>query len=170
MRSDIKSVLSRKQTVPVGIMIGTCCIIVLLAVMLIITSMRPAAMNVTPDAARDSLARLEYDQLNLAMASYDTIGYPNADITGDILPTIDKYLNCAYEADKLLIADYGAEYSLFDDEIYRYMLQSMQEIKSACEQGISPTQGIENLGVYVLEMRALLPTRFDQNGSVLPSY
>ncbi len=160
--------LSKSKKMPVYIPVCLFLVIVVLAVLLLRSGMESSTKSDDSKAVRDSIAATEYTQLLNAMSKYDTIGYPNSDITGDVLPTIEKYLNCANELDKLITANYGTSYSIFDEKTYDYMLQAVQEIDAAVKQGTSTTLGIENLGVYVLQLRASLPSRFASDGSLLP--
>jgi len=144
------------------------CIALVLIVALIVASVQNAGRSGAIDSVRDSLGAAEYTELSAALASFDTVGYPNADLMGDIMPTLALRFHCAERLDAVLTGEYGEKYSLLDAEVYRYIQLTMSEIESAFAQGLSTSQGVENLGVYMLLLRQNLTGRFDANGNLLP--
>jgi len=129
-----------------------------------------SAVNGCADAnTRNAIASAEYAELSSALDTFDTIGYPNADIAGEILPELKLRFHAATVLDKLLVHQYGERYALIDPEIYRYITLTMEEIETAVEQGSSTDLGVENLSVYMLLLQDQLAQRFDANGAVLPA-
>ncbi len=123
----------------------------------------------SPDVeTRNTIASAEQRELQSALACFDTVGYPNADLLGDIMPTLEVHLHAASALDEILVESCGAEYGLIDPEVYRYVQLSMSEILSAAEQGMSTDLGVENLRVYMLILKNNLAVRFDAEGAVLP--
>lgn len=116
-----------------------------------------------------AIASAENAEWTGAFDAFDTIGYPNADIHGDILPRIQLHFYSAETLDQLLSQQYGAQYSLIDPEIYRYVTLTIEEIEAAAQQGTSIEPMIENLRVYMLMMQEGLAQRFDANGNILPA-
>lgn len=142
------------------------CIALILLSVFIVRHYRTA--NFGSDATRNAIALAEYDELNAALSVFDTIGYPNADLLGNILPTLHLHFHSAEVLDELLVSQYGEEYRLLDTEVYRYINLTMQEIESAATQGESTALGVENMTVYMMILRENLSNRFDLNGNVQP--
>lgn len=164
MRSSTQQTSKKKPGMYIPLFGG--CIVVMLLVALIAIGIRTGA---EPDLnTRDAVAAAELTELNSAIAAFDTIGYPNADILGDILPKLELHFHAASVLDELLIEQYGEEYRLIDAEIYRYIMLTMDEIKTAATQGNSTSLGIENMSVYMLLLRDQLALRFDAQGAILP--
>ena len=143
------------------------CICVMLLVALIASAIRSGESADT--ATLNAIAAEERSELEAALAVFDTIGYPNADIAGEILPAMRLHLHTATTLDSLIIANYGAEYSLLDEDVLRYINLTLDELEAAATQGHSTELGVENLGVYMLILRNDLDTRFDEQGAVLPA-
>lgn len=143
------------------------CIIVLLAVALLGSMLGRG--SAAPLATRDAIAGAEREELSSAIAVFETIGYPNADLTGDIMPKIELHLHAAEILDALLASEYGEDARLLDSELYRYIQLCMTEINTAAAQGDSTELGVENLGVYMLILKNDLAVRFDENGALLPA-
>ena len=158
--------LRQKKTVRMYIPFFGGCIIVLLLIALLGSALNTGGSGST--ATRDSIAAAEYTELSSAIACFDTVGYPNADLMGDILPTLELHLHAASILDTLLVGEYGEAYRLLDAEVYRYIQLTMDEISNAAAQGLSTELGVENLSVYMLILKNNLSTRFDESGSVLP--
>lgn len=118
---------------------------------------------------RNAIAAAEYTELSLALDAFDTIGYPNADVEGDVLPRLKLHLHAANVLDALLINEYGAKYSMIDAEVYRYITLTLEEIDAAFAQNTSPDAGIENLRVYMLLLQNQLSGRINEQGQLLPA-
>jgi len=130
---------------------------------------RFAVSSCADENTRNAIASAEYAQLSSALETFDTIGYPNADIAGQILPELRLRFHAATVLDELLAHQYGERYALIDAEIYRYITLTMEEIDSAVAQGASTDLGVENLRVYMLLLQDQLAQRFDADGAVLPT-
>ncbi len=165
----ISHVLERRVSTRMYIPFIALCIVLALLIALIIAMANGAGRSGTIDSVRNSLGAAEYSELSAALAAFDTVGYPNADLMGDIMPSLKLRFHCAERLDAVLSGEFGASYSLLDAELYRYIQLTMGEIESAFAQGQSTSQGVENLGVYMLMLRQNLTGRFDANGSLLPA-
>ena len=124
--------------------------------------------NSGTEATRNAIALAEQTELNSALSVFDTIGYPNADLLGNVLPTLRLHFHSAAVLDELLVSQYGEEYRLFDPEVYRYINLTIQDIESAATQGDSTALGVENMTVYMMILRENLSNRFDSNGNIQP--
>lgn len=144
------------------------CILVLLLISLITVASRSGGRTRAIADARNSVAAAEYTELRAALGSFDTVGYPNADLMGDIMPTLRTSFHAANILEGILAGEYGTAYSLLDAEVYRYIQLTMDEIDNAFAQGQSTAQGVENLRVYMLLLKENLEGRFDANGALLP--
>lgn len=118
-------------------------------------------------ATRNAIASAEQQELLTAVSCFERIGYPNADLAGDILPTLEKHLHAASTLDAVLCGTCGTQYSLLDGEVLRYVTLTMAELHTAVKQGTSTDAGIENLSVYMLMLKNSLGERFDAKGAVL---
>ena len=142
------------------------CICVMLLVALIASAIRSGER--AESASLNALAAEERTELEAALAVFDTIGYPNADIAGEILPAMRLHFHTATTLDSLIVSCYGAEYSLLDEDVLRYINLTLDELETAAQQGNSTELGVENLGVYMLILRNDLGARFDEQGAILP--
>ena len=144
--------------------------LVCIVVMLLVALLGSYLHGQTPahTATLNAIATAEYVELDSALSTFDTIGYPNADLMGNIMPTLHLRFHAASVLDELLVSQYGEQYRLIDPEVYRYINLTMQEIETAASQGSSTSLGIENMTVYMMLLRDSLNTRFDLNGAVLP--
>ncbi len=165
----LSKVLERKVSTRMYIPFIIACIALVLVVALIVAATQNAGRSGTIDSARNSLGAAEYTELAAALASFDTVGYPNADLMGDIMPTLRLHFHCAERLDSVLTGEFGEKYSLLDAEVYRYIQLTMSEIENAFAQGLSTSQGVENMGVYMLMLRQNLTGRFDAGGNLLPA-
>ena len=160
--------LERKVSTRMYIPFIALCITLVLVVALIAASIANAGRSGTIDSTRNSLGAAEYTELSAALASFDTVGYPNADLMGDIMPTLKLRFHCAERLDAVLTGGFGEKYTLLDPEVYRYIQLTLSEIESSFAQGQSTSQGVENMGVYMMMLRQNLTGRFDANGNLLP--
>lgn len=117
---------------------------------------------------RNAIAAAELAELESALEAFDTIGYPNADLPGVILPSLRLHFHSACVLEELIVSHYGEEYGLIDAEVLRYIELTLDEISTASAQGNSTDLGVENLGVYMLILRNNLDARFDADGGLLP--
>ena len=77
------------------------CICVMLLVALIASAIRSGES--AESASLNALAAEERTELEAALAVFDTIGYPNADIAGEILPAMRLHFHTATTLDSLIV-------------------------------------------------------------------
>ena len=143
------------------------CIFVMLLVAVIASAIRSGESEL--ETVRNSIAAQEKAELEAALEIFDTIGYPNADLAGDILPSLRLHFHTATAFDQLLTNTFGEEYALIDGDVLRYINLTLDELETAVSQGSSTDLGTENLGVYMLILRNDLPLRFDGEGTLMPA-
>lgn len=147
---------------------GVCALVLILLIAVILLGIGRSQKSSSLDSTRDALANAEREQLEAMFAQHDTIGYPNADPLGDVLPSMNLYFHTAVTLDGLLAEEYGLEYKLLNDDVTRFVELTMQELVNALTQGQDPSQSYENLGTYVIMLRDSLTTRFLPGGELIP--
>ena len=159
--------IRQKKTAKMYILLFGGCIFAMLLVALIAAAIRSGESE--GEAIRNTIAMQEKIELEDALAAFDTIGYPNADLPGDILPALRLHFYTATTLDQLLVSSFGEEYALIDADVLRYINLTLEELESAVRQGNSTDLGVENLGVYMLILRNDLALRFSSEGVLLPA-
>ena len=147
---------------------GLCAVVLALLIAVILLAVGKTQKSSSLDSTRDALANTEREQLEEMFARHETIGYPNADPLGDVLPSMNLYFHTAVTLDSLLAEEYGSEYKLLNDDVTRFVELTMQELVTALTQGQDASQSYENLGTYIIMLRDSLTTRFLPGGELIP--
>lgn len=127
-----------------------------------------AALRNRLDDLSDYMAKSIRTDLNQALQYYDNIDRRSADLTGDVLPNMKKYMYSAYNTNKLLVEARGESYSIIDTATYNSFQTLAGEFERLLANGQSTAAVKTSMGDYMQAIETVLSSRFDSADLLLP--
>ena len=123
-----------------------------------------AQLNETREIMAASIQR----DMNEVLRSYENIGRKSADLAGDVLPTMRRYMYSANGMNEALVEIFGEDYSMIDPEQYDAFESIMDQFDQLLAAGQSTDPAKESLVACMSSFEAALSNRFTADGSLLP--
>ena len=116
----------------------------------------------------DYMAKSIRTDLNQALQSYNAMDRRSADLSGDILPNMKRYMYSAYSMNRLLVEARGESYSMLYTATYNNFQTIVGEFERLLANGQSTTSVKTSLGDYMQAIETTLSSRFDSADLLLP--
>ena len=120
------------------------------------------------DDLADYMAISIRTDLNQVLQSYDTMDRRSADLSGEVIPNMKRYMYSAYNMNRLLVTAQGERYSIIDSASYNSFQNIMGEYEKLLKNGQNTSEVAATLNDYMASMRTMLGERFDSAGALLP--
>lgn len=117
---------------------------------------------------REIMAASIQSDMNEALRSCENIDRKNADLAGDVLPTMRLHMYAANEMNDALTEVFGEEYSMIDAERHDDFEAIMDEFDRLMVAGHSTDSTKEKLIACMDGFKVALSNRFTADGSLLP--
>ena len=117
---------------------------------------------------QDMLAASIQSDVSSAMNCYESIHRKNADLSGDILPTMRRHMYAANEMNRILTETFGEEYSMIDPAQYDSFEAVMEQFDQLLAAGQSTEPAKENLTLCMEDLKNSIAHRFTAEGNLLP--
>ena len=113
----------KRRAMIIAITAGVLLIALVITVIFLVRSDRKIDQN------RTQIEETILDNMTMMLRTYERFSEPKPDITGSILPEMNKYLYTAYTQDNILSQQYGADASLMGNELYTHIEEAILAIE-----------------------------------------
>lgn len=147
---------TRRYPVYAAIAVGVALVVALIAVSV-------AKKNITNayEKGRVQLAQSIQTNINEALRAFDRITLPNADVQGDILPTMRTHLYAARTLNEAMVDTYGITSGVVDAEVFTQIETAIDEVERSIDSGLSIQTARDTLSRYITSMETALIERFE---------
>ena len=150
------------------LILGVAGMFALMLIMMLSASSGRNRLEAQLDETREIMAASIQSDMNEVLRASENIDRKNADLAGEVLPTMRLYMYAANEMNDALIETFGDEYSMIDPELYASFESIMGEFDQLLAAGQSTDSAKEKMTACMAGFRTDLTHRFTADGSLLP--
>ena len=144
---------------------GALALLLALAVTLTVVWMDKDRAEQSAALARQNLATSVQSDLSAAIRAYESASLPTADLRGDILPSMRRYLYAARVGNRVMLDTY--QESVVDEQILTQIETAIAQVERTLSLGQSSTSALSALGAALDQMEEELSARFADTGLLL---
>lgn len=160
-----RSLVSARKRIP---LYATAAVFLALVVFLSVALVSRNGLSRKIAANRENLAISVQSNINALARSYERMGLPGADVSGELLPSMRLNLNTAEAMNDLLVDSYGAQYAVLSDELFRQLNDNLASLGDTLDKGQMITDVQTAIGATLSEVEKQLVARFGSDGGLMP--
>lgn len=152
-----RSHVHRSRRYPMYVSIAA---LLVLGILLTIVSISKNRVQQKLTLGQHQLAAQIQSNLNSAIQKSEKMSLPGANISDDILPTMQLHMFAADELNEVMIGTYGQESSMINGDIYTQIELAFTQLERNITEGKSTSSTQETLVTYMAQMESDLNARF----------